>query len=157
MYVTYNQGSLVRPKVAKSVHFCEKTGLFHAREYRDGFSLGNQLPTGSIYPKEDEHGNPLTTEFGYSVYRDYQMIYIQEMPERSPAGELPRPIDVLLDDDLVDRVKPGDRVCLVGTYRSLGKSATSVSATFRTIFIANNVSILNKEINAPVVTDGIYN
>lgn len=46
------QGSLVRPKVAKSVHYCEKTGLFLAKEYNDGFSLGNQLPTGTVYPKE---------------------------------------------------------------------------------------------------------
>lgn len=82
------------------------------------------------------------------------MIYIQEMPERSPAGELPRSIDVLLDDDLVDKVKPGDRISIVGTYRSLGKSTTTHSATFRTLFIANNVSILNKEINAPTISEG---
>lgn len=52
MYIQSHLGSLVRPKVAKSVHYCEKTGLFHAREYRDGYSLANQLPTGSVYPKE---------------------------------------------------------------------------------------------------------
>jgi DNA replication licensing factor MCM3 len=45
-------GSLVRPKVAKSVHFCEKTQLFSAREYRDGLSLADNVPTPSVYPKE---------------------------------------------------------------------------------------------------------
>jgi DNA replication licensing factor MCM3 len=56
------------------------------------------------------------------------MIYVQEMPERSLAGQMPRPIDVMCDDDLVDKVKPGDRVIIVGTYRSRGKNqATQVS------------------------------
>jgi DNA replication licensing factor MCM3 len=121
--------------VSKSVHYCEKTQLFHSKEYRDGLSVGFELPTGSVYPKEDENGNPLVTEFGFSTYRDHQMICIQEMPERSPAGELPRPMDVMLDDDLVDIVKPGDRVNIVGTYRSLGKNAATISATFRLIFL----------------------
>jgi DNA replication licensing factor MCM3 len=124
-------GSLVRPKVVRSVHFCEKTQVFHAREYRDGTHLGNQLPTGSVYPKEDENGNPLTTEFGLCTYKGHQTISLQEMPERAPAGQLPRPIDIILDDDLVDRVKPGDRVQVFGVYRSIGKHAATVSATFK--------------------------
>ncbi len=84
-----------------------------------------------MWNTQDEDGNPLTTEFGYSTYRDYQTMSLQEMPERAAAGQLPRPVDVILDDDLVDRVKPGDRVRLVGLYRSIGKNAASVSAIFK--------------------------
>ncbi|KAJ3037653.1 MCM DNA helicase complex subunit [Rhizophlyctis rosea] len=145
--------SLVRPKVVRSVHYCEKTEMFHARTYNDGTSLGNAVPTGSAYPKEDENGNPLVTEFGLCTYRDFQTVSLQEMPERAPAGQLPRPLDVILDDDLVDKVKPGDRVMIVGVYRSMGKHAASVSAMFRTVILANNIRLLGKQIQQPLISD----
>src|SRR4051794_35820220 len=121
MFRLLSPGSLVRPKVVRSVHYCDATQLFHQREYRDATTAGGaMLATSSVYPTEDENRNPLTTEFGYCVYRDHQTISIQEMPERAPPGQLPRSIDVILDDDIVDKAKPGDRIQLVGVYRSLG-------------------------------------
>ncbi|KAL5187823.1 DNA replication licensing factor MCM3 1 [Glycine soja] len=143
-------GSLVRPKVVKSVHFCPTTGSFTSREYRDITSnLG--LPTGSVYPTRDENGNLLVTEFGLCKYKDHQTLSIQEVPENSAPGQLPRTVDVIAEDDLVDSCKPGDRVAIVGIYKALaGKSKGSVNGVFRTVLIANNVSLLNKEANAPI-------
>ncbi|KAJ1569323.1 MCM DNA helicase complex subunit, partial [Nowakowskiella sp. JEL0078] len=145
--------SLVRPKIVKSVHFAEKTKQFHERLYSDGLSLGQQVPSGVTYPKEDENGNILTTEYGLCQYRDYQTISLQEMPERAPAGLLPRPIEVVMDDDLVDQVKPGDRVQLVGVYRSVGKKGAETSATFRTLVLCRNVRLLAKEIQMPTISE----
>ncbi|WVZ23420.1 hypothetical protein V8G54_001964 [Vigna mungo] len=143
-------GSLVRPKVVKSVHFCPTTGNFTSREYRDITSnLG--LPTGSVYPTRDENGNLLVTEYGLCKYKDHQTLSIQEVPENSAPGQLPRTVDVIVEDDLVDSCKPGDRVAIVGVYKALaGKSKGSVNGVFRTVLIANNVSLLNKEANAPI-------
>ncbi|XP_039323372.1 DNA replication licensing factor MCM3 isoform X2 [Saimiri boliviensis] len=68
------------------------------------------------------------------------------MPEKAPAGQLPRSVDVILDDDLVDKVKPGDRVQVVGTYRCLpGKKGGYTSGTFRTVLIACNVKQMSKD------------
>jgi DNA replication licensing factor MCM3 len=137
--------SLVRPKVVKSVHYNENKQLFHSREYRDQTMTTGAAST-SIYPTDDGEGNPLVTEYGYCIYRDHQTISIQEMPERAPAGQLPRSVDVILDDDLVDRVKPGDRIQLVGIYRSLGnRNAGAGSSTFRTLILANNVILLSSK------------
>jgi DNA replication licensing factor MCM3 len=137
--------SLVRPKVVKSVHYNENKQKFHSREYRDQTMTTGAAST-SVYPTEDEEGNPLVTEYGYCIYRDHQTISIQEMPERAPAGQLPRSVDVILDDDLVDRVKPGDRIQLVGIYRSLGnRNAGAGSSTFRTLILANNIILLSSK------------
>ncbi|SJX61765.1 probable MCM3-subunit of pre-replication complex [Sporisorium reilianum f. sp. reilianum] len=138
--------SLVRPKILKSVHYCEQTTKFHQREYRDATMYGTLPPSSTVYPTEDESGNRLTTEYGHSLFRDHQMISIQEMPERAPPGQLPRSIDVVMDDDMVDRCKPGDRIQLVGMYRSLGnRVGQSSSSTFRTLMIGNNLNLLSSK------------
>jgi DNA replication licensing factor MCM3 len=137
--------SLVRPKVVKSVHYNENLRKFHYREYQDQ-TMTTGAASSSVYPTDDGEGNPLVTEYGYCVYRDHQTISIQEMPERAPAGQLPRSVDVIMDDDLVDRVKPGDRVQLVGIYRSLGsRNAGTGSSTFRTLILANNIILLSSK------------
>lgn len=138
--------SLVRPKVVKSVHWNERKSTFHFREYRDQTMTMNGAASTSVYPTEDGEGNPLVTEYGYCTYRDHQTISIQEMPERAPAGQLPRGVDVIMDDDMVDRVKPGDRIQLVGIYRSLGnRNAAQGSSTFKTLILANNVILLSSK------------
>jgi DNA replication licensing factor MCM3 len=150
--------SLVRPKVVKSVHYNEKKKIFHFREYKDQTMTSTGASTSSVYPQEDDEGNPLVTEYGYCTYRDHQTISIQEMPERAPAGQLPRGVDVILDDDLVDKCKPGDRVQLVGIYRSLGnRNAGHNTALFKTVILANNVVMLSSKsgggIAAATITD----
>ncbi|KAJ2579289.1 MCM DNA helicase complex subunit, partial [Coemansia sp. RSA 1804] len=125
-------------------HYSEATRTFYAKSYSDQTSSKGDGSGGfsSAYPTSDDKGNPLSTEYGYSRYMDHQTVNIQEMPERAPPGQLPRGVDVILDDDLVDAVKPGDRVSLVGVYRALGgKATTATSAIFRTVIVVNAVRV----------------
>lgn len=132
------RASLVRPKILRSVHYSEHSGRFHARDFADQTTSFNPISTPPVYPTEDPDGYKLTTEYGYSTYKDHQTITVQEMPERAPAGQLPRSLEVVLSDDLVDIVKPGDRVQIVGVYRSMGGGSNTSSSFFTTV-IANSV------------------
>ncbi|KAM8954074.1 DNA replication licensing factor MCM3 [Pelodytes ibericus] len=147
--------SLVRPKVVRSVHYCPATKKTIERKYTDMTSL-EAFPSSAIYPTKDEENNPLETEYGLSLYKDHQTITIQEMPEKAPAGQLPRSVDIILDDDLVDKVKPGDRVQVIGTYRCLpSKQNGYTSASFRTILIACNVIQMSKEVSPVFSADDL--
>jgi len=109
--------SIVRPKLVKSVQYSEETKLGTIREYFDQYSLngvpknvsGEASYNSNTVSTKDIHGNPLTFEYGLSQFKDHQTVLIQEPPERTPVGQLPRSIEVLLEEDLVDKAKPGDR------------------------------------------------
>ncbi|XP_047532080.1 DNA replication licensing factor Mcm3 [Vanessa atalanta] len=147
--------SLVRPKVVRSVHYCPATKKVMERKYTDLTSF-EAFPTSAVYPTKDDEGNPLETEYGLSRYKDHQTLTVQEMPERAPAGQLPRSVDVICDDDLVDKCKPGDRVQVVGNYRCLpSKQGSFTAGTFRTILIANNVTQINKDMNLTITIEDI--
>lgn len=137
--------SLIRPKVAHSVHYCPSTHKTLERSYNDA-TLSNALPTSGVYPTKDDDGNLLETEYGLSLYRDHQTFSIQEMPEKSPTGQLPRSVEVICDDDLIDLCKPGDRIQVVAVFTCLpSKKNGFTSGTFRTVLVANNIVLINKE------------
>lgn len=147
--------SMVWPKVVRSVHYCSVTKTVLERAYTD-FTSFDAFPQSAVYPTTDEDGNPLETEFGLSIYKDHQTLTIQEMPEKAPTGQLPRSVDVVCDNDLVDLCKPGDRVQIVGSYRCMpGKQGGYTTGTFRTILIANNIMQLSKEANLAITKEDV--
>jgi DNA replication licensing factor MCM3 len=46
--------------------------------------------------------------------------------------------------DLVDKIKPGDRVEIVGVYKSVPTFHTSYNGIFKKVLIATNIKVLNK-------------
>lgn len=138
--------SLVKPKMVKSVTYCPATKKTSERRLYDMSSLEYQ-PTSFVIGARDDEGNVVELEYGKSLYKDHQTLTLQEMPEVAPAGQLPRCVDIILEHDLVDRCKPGDRVQIVGSYRTLPHSQNGFSTLqFRTVVIANYVEQLSKEV-----------
>jgi len=158
--------STVKPKIVSSVHYCPATRSHSQRSYVDATdpqlglpqvdSTGVELPdrivglTGSSYPTVDANGNVLETEYGLSQYKDYQTITLQEMPERAPMGQLPRSIELIMENELCDKLKPGDRCRVVGTHRALASAGgpggqSSTSGVFKTVVLVNDVQLIGRD------------
>ncbi|RLG52977.1 MAG: hypothetical protein DRN96_01205 [Thermoproteota archaeon] len=83
---------------------------------------------------------------------DWQRIKLQEMPEELPPGTMPRSIDCILLDDLVDVVKPGDRVTVVGIPRLVEKRKGRVDVIFNMILDVNSVKTPPREFEQIEIT-----
>ncbi|KAM0671209.1 minichromosome maintenance protein [Ordospora colligata] len=138
--------SICRPKVMKSVHYSTANNLFYSKDYRDSTMITKLPITNTVYPTRDPEGGLLTTEFGLSEYFDYQTVVLQEMPEKAPPGQLPRSVEVVLSFDLVDKVKPGDRVNIYGIYKSLCFGGQGFPLKFKTVLIANNIERIGRKV-----------
>jgi len=79
---------------------------------------------------------------GYSLihnrcyFSDKQMVRVQETPDEVPAGETPASIVIFAYDDLVDAVRPGDRVEATGVFRAQARRVnpkiTKVKSVYKT-------------------------
>jgi len=54
---------------------------------------------------------------------DEQKLKLQELPEHVPVGEMPRSVDMVLDQHLVDQCTPGTRLTAIGVYCATEHSA----------------------------------
>eukprot|EP00808_Paulinella_micropora_P006263 g14596.t1 len=63
-----------------------------------------------------------------SKYIDQQRLKLQENPEQIPTGEMPRQTSLSLERYLVDTVKPGTRVNIIGIYTTYQATTTGRGA-----------------------------
>jgi replicative DNA helicase Mcm len=79
-----------------------------------------------------------------SVFIDFQLVRLQELPEDLPAGQLPHYIEVTVMSDLVDQCRPGDRIILTGIIRIEQEQLAPQAKTslFRLRMEGNNIEYL---------------
>ena len=156
--------SQVRSKLVYSVHYCEETKKGNIKEYNDQMKIQESSNTygqpingnfeigkasgfmNNAIPTRDINHNPLTLEYGHSKFKDNQTILLQEPPERTPIGQLPRAIEVVLEGDLVDKVKPGDRIQVNGIFKTISTMSTNTNGSVKTVLIGTNVQELNNDV-----------
>ncbi|HEX6253356.1 MAG TPA: minichromosome maintenance protein MCM [Nitrososphaera sp.] len=79
-----------------------------------------------------------------SLFIDFQLVRLQELPEDLPAGQLPHYIEVTVMSDLVDQCRPGDRIILTGIIRIEQEQLAPQAKTslFRLRMEGNNIEYL---------------
>ena len=79
-----------------------------------------------------------------SIFTDFQMVRLQELPEDLPAGQLPHYVEVTVMADLVDRCRPGDRIMLTGIVRIEQEQISPQAKTslFKLRMEGNNIEYL---------------
>ena len=67
-------------------------------------------------------------------FSDKQHVKMQETPETVPEGETPHTVHLCVYEDLVDFVKPGDRVEAVGIYKAMGVRVNPNQRTLKNVY-----------------------
>ncbi len=135
------RASEVKPLLIKAMFICTKCGYLYEIPQDKGYSEPNVCENPSCRKK-----GPFKLLMEESTFTDWQKIRIQEMPEELPPGQLPRSLDVIIKDDLVDVARPGDRVGIIGILRSVpdftkGKLKTP---TFSIYLASNYIDLFEK-------------
>ncbi|RDD54122.1 MAG: Minichromosome maintenance protein MCM [Candidatus Korarchaeota archaeon NZ13-K] len=99
----------VYDKLVRASFVCNNCGRIEEVEV-----LGERLRALERCP---ECGAPMKLDHEMSRFMRWRSVRVQERPEDLPPGMMPEHIDGILTDDIVDDVKPGDRVRITAIVR----------------------------------------
>ena len=140
----------VFPQLKKIYFFCNKCGD-RKGPYYTNFSDDIEIGTCIICQMK----GPYTIDQEQTIYRNYQKITIQESPGTVPPGRVPRQKEIILTNDLVDSIRPGDEVEATGIYTSRFDVSTNIRhcfPVFTTSIECNHIRRLN-ELDMGELTD----
>ncbi|MFX1499630.1 MAG: LAGLIDADG family homing endonuclease [Promethearchaeota archaeon] len=131
------RSSIIRPKIIKAFFECILCGAqFEVIQLTSRIRLPKFCTNKRCKAKAQSDFRLISKN---SEFIDWQSVMIQEIPEDLPPGRIPRSVQAILTHDLVDTVKPGDRVTLMGIYKSvIAQSTKNYNSTlFKTYFDIN--------------------
>ncbi len=144
------RSSTIRPKLIKATFECTLCGSkFEVIQLTSRIKWPNFCSNQRCKAKTQSDFRLISKS---SEFIDWQSIMIQEIPEDLPPGRIPRSVQAILTHDLVDTVKPGDRIKIMGIYKSvLAQSTQSYNSTLFKTFI--DVNFIDPEDKSEQIVD----
>ena len=139
----------VRPMILRAVFRCRKC-LEIVQEEQSGDLMRGPGPTCPSC-KQKTAWELLEEQ---CKFKNTQEARVQERPEDLPPGQLPRYLDVRLEDDIVDSARPGDRVAVTSIIRAEKQYVGEKGRlrTFNLYLEANFVDVVGKETEVVEIT-----
>jgi len=101
----------VKQFLRRAVYICESCGRAFPYESDEFYSK----PRSCAYPDcPNTNPNKFILAKEGKEFEEYQEIVVQELPEELPPGKLPESCTIIVYGDLVDKVRPGDRIKITG-------------------------------------------
>lgn len=132
----------IRPRILKAAFECRSCG--HPQEVPQS---SNILAEPSFCPECRGRSFRLLQED--SQFLDTQNLKLQEPLENLSGGEQPRQITIVLEDDLVDTLTPGDVVRVTGILRTIRDDRTK---RFKNFIYGNYAEFLEQEFEELQIT-----
>nr|WP_276977889.1 minichromosome maintenance protein MCM [Ferrimicrobium acidiphilum] len=92
---------------------------------------------------EDCESKVFRLDLELSKYIDFQKVVLQELPEETPAGEVPRAFNINLFADNINVARPGDRIGVVGVVKAVPEGKEG--RVFDTQIYSSYIEQLNKD------------
>lgn len=137
--------SEVKPFVEKAVFVCKDCGNEMVRLQRPYDNI--------VKPSKCDACGSRNVELDVEKSRfiNFQSFRLQDRPESLKGGQMPRFIDAILLDDLVDTALPGDRVLVTGILRVILEQKDK-RPIFKKVLEVNHIEQLSKEIEELEIT-----
>ncbi|NJE09609.1 helix-turn-helix domain-containing protein [Thermococcus sp. MAR1] len=131
--------SEVKPFVEKAVFVCKDCGNEMVRLQRPYENIVKPAKCDACGSRN------VDLDVEKSRFINFQSFRLQDRPESLKGGQMPRFVDAILLDDLVDTALPGDRVLVTGILRVILEQRDK-RPIFKKVLEVNHIEQLSKEI-----------
>lgn len=140
------KANLTEQRMTETTFFCLECGDEVEKKQTGQFT---------IYPKTSECPFKGCTTSGFGInakktkFVKHQKISIQELPDKVPSGRLPRTFKLILEENLTDVAKPGERIEAIGIIEARQSKKHDPNPTMSLRMKVNHIE-KNEDINQDV-------